>query len=109
MDPILIRAAILTAVAFVLYCLLRAVRPGAVFAVRVVNGEPHAVSGTATAAFLQRVREVAAEHRVASGRVSGVPRGGGRISLTFSGFPPPAQQQLRNWWAVSGWTLPKRR
>lgn len=109
MDPILARAAILTAVAFALYCLFRAARPGAVFAVRVVNGEPHAVAGTATAAFLQRVCEVAAEHRVASGWVSGVPRGG-RISLTFSHhFPPAARQQLRNWWAASGWSLPKRR
>lgn len=89
---------------------LRAARPAPVFAVRVVGGEPHAVAGRVTAAFLQRVREVAAEHRVTTGRVSGVARAGGRIALTFSGhFPAPARQQLRNWWVASGWSAPKRR
>jgi hypothetical protein len=109
MDPVLGRTAVLIAVAFVAYCLMRAARPRPVFAVRVVGGEPRAVVGTATNGFLLRVREVAAEHRVASGWVAGVPRAGGRIALTFSGFPPAARQQLRNWWAASGWSLPKRR
>lgn len=109
MDPVLAKAAALIAVVGVALFILQAARARPVFAVRVVGGEPHAVVGTATAAFLRRVREVAAEHRVATGWVSGVPRAGGRIGLRFAGFPPAAQQQLRNWWAASGWSLPKKR
>src|SRR5262249_59660069 len=85
-------------------------RPPCFFAVRPARGEPTAEVGTVTPAFLRRVREVAEEHGVAAGRVWGEIRRGGRISLRFSGqFPESARQQLRNWWAVSGWTAGTRR
>ncbi|HEY1190862.1 MAG TPA: DUF3634 family protein [Gemmata sp.] len=95
---------------FVVWGVLRSSRPRPLFAVRLINGEPRATVGTVTAPFLARVREVAAEHRIATGSVWGVVRSGGRVSLKCSGhFPPGAQQQLRNWWAVSGWTAPVKR
>jgi hypothetical protein len=109
MDGPLANAVTLAVVGLIVWGLVRAGRPGPVFVIRLTRGEPHATGGTVTAAFLQRVREVAAEHRVTTGRVAGVPRRG-RIALTFSRhFPPAAQQQLRNWWVASGWSLPKRR
>jgi hypothetical protein len=92
------------------WALWRAGRPPRVFAVRVAGGEPAATAGAVTPAFLRRVREVAAEHRVAAGRVWGVVGRGGRTRLEFSaGFPEPARQQLRNWWAASGWAAGPRR
>lgn len=91
---------------FIAWGIVRAAYP-AVFTVRVSNGEPRVASGTVAAPFLTRLREVATEHRIATGRVRGVARSSGRISLKFSNhFPPAAQQQLRNWWAVSGWSAP---
>jgi hypothetical protein len=89
------------------YALWRAAQPRPVFVVRITNGEPRAVTGTVTAAFLQRVREVAADCGVTSGRVTGSPRGR-RIRLAFSQhIPEGARQQLRNWWMMSGWLAGK--
>jgi hypothetical protein len=86
----------------------RASRPR-LFAVRLDEGTPRAARGVVTPAFLQRVREVASDHGVTAGRVIGVMRGP-HIGLEFSRqFPGPARQQLRNWWAMSGWPAPKVR
>lgn len=107
MEAILPKAIALVVVGVVIWGILRAARPLPLFAVRVVNGEPQAVRGHVTGALLDRVREVAAEHRVRTGLVTGVIKGS-RISLKMSGhFPPPAQQQLRNWWAEFGWPAPR--
>lgn len=111
MEALLPKAIAFVVVGFVLWGVLRTARPQPLFAVRLVNGEPNTASGNVTPAFLARVREVAAEHRLTGGTVWGVVRAGGRISLKFSThFPPPAQQQLRNWWAEFGWPAarPKR-
>jgi hypothetical protein len=94
--------------ALIMWALWRTAQPPRVFVVHITSGEPRAVAGTVTRAFLQRVREVAAEHGVTMAWVWGVARRG-RISLRFSGhMPPPGCQQLRNWWAVSGWTVKHR-
>jgi hypothetical protein len=83
--------------------LWRAGRPRAVFRVRVAAGRPEATEGTVTPAFLTRVREVAAANGVSRGVVSGFAHGE-FIRLRFSAeIPEPARQQLRNWWASSGW------
>jgi hypothetical protein len=94
--------------ALIMWALWRVAQPPRVFVVHITSGEPRAVAGSVTGAFLQRLREVAAEHGVARAWVWGVARRG-RISLGFSGHMPPAgRQQLRNWWAVSGWTVKHR-
>ena len=81
-------------------------RPPCTFVVRVAAGGPRAVRGTVTAAFLAAVREVCARHGVTWAEVRGEPRGQ-RIALVFSrSLPPAARQQLRNWWAMSGWPAP---
>ncbi|VTR93640.1 : DUF3634 [Gemmata massiliana] len=99
--------AIAVAVAWGLW---RAAQPEPYFVVAVVRGEVRSTAGTVTSPFLQRVHEVATEHRIATGRVWGVVRQGGRISLNFSRhFPPPARQQLRNWWGASGWAASMNR
>jgi hypothetical protein len=103
-------------IAFAAWAFWVALRPRYAFVVRVGGGIPRAVKGTVTAAFLEQVRRVCAEHGVPSGTVRGRVRGR-RISLAFSGgIPPSARQQLRNWWALSGWPAglsrdrgPKRR
>ena len=78
-------------------------QPRCAFVLKVVEGVPTAVHGTVTPAFLQQVQQVCSQHGVQSGIVRGLVYGR-RISLTFSKqFPPEGQQQLRNWWAVSGW------
>lgn len=108
MDELLPKLIALAIVGLVVWGVLRAGRPKPLFAVHLVNGEPRTTAGTATGPFLARVREVAAEHRVTAGAVWGVVRNGGRVSLKFSGhFPPPARQQLRNWWAEFGWPAPR--
>jgi hypothetical protein len=100
--PILIMAGL------VLAGLWYATRPPVVFFVRVVGGEPTAVRGKVTGPFLAAVREVCQEHGVTAGAVRGVAVGQ-RVTLRFSsGFPEASQQQLRNWWAQSGWPAPKR-
>jgi hypothetical protein len=86
-----------------------ALQPRCAFVIRVIRGLPLTTSGTVTPAFLERIRELCAEHGIAQALVRGVIRGS-HISLGFSGdFPADAQQQLRNWWALSGWAAPKHR
>lgn len=95
---------------FVIWGLWRASRGSEVFSVRIVEGQPTRDQGTVTAAFLQEVNEIARQHQIVAGRVWGVAKLGGRISLQFSPqFPPDAQQQLRNWWVVSGWSTSRLR
>src|SRR5262245_30539922 len=73
------------------------------FVIQGARGTPKAVRGTGTAVFLEQVREVCPQHGVQYGTVRGLIRGR-RISLGFSkSIPPGGQQQLRNWWAHSGW------
>ena len=101
---------VLVIVGAVVWGLWRAGQPAPYFAVRITRGEARSATGTVTAPFLQRVQEVASEHRIATGTVWAVVRQGGRISLKFSRhFPPPACQQLRNWWSASGWKAGIRR
>jgi Protein of unknown function (DUF3634) len=84
-------------------------QPRCAFVVRIVAGVPHASDGAVTPAFLQQVKEVCVEHDIRQGIVRGIIRGS-RIALAFShDIPPAAQQQLRNWWGLSGWAAPQRR
>jgi hypothetical protein len=96
---LLIKLAVL---AFAVWAFWVVFRTRYAFVVRVGGFIPRAVKGTVTAAFLEQVRRVCVEHGVHCGTVRGVVRGR-RIALDFSNFPPGAQQQLRNWWALSGW------
>jgi hypothetical protein len=101
--PILIMAGL------ILGGLWYACRPASVFVVRVVGGEPTAVRGRVAGSFLAEVRDACREHGVTSGVVRGI-AAGPRIALRFSSaFPDSCQQQLRNWWAQSGWPAPKQR
>jgi hypothetical protein len=78
------------------------------FSVRIVDGQPQVRRGKLTPAFLAELREACARHGVKSGSVRGLARGG-RIALVFShNIPPACRQQLRNWWAMSGWAAPRR-
>ena len=102
----LITAAVLALVGAALWY---ALQPRCAFVIRVIGGHPQATSGTVTPALLERIRELCAEHHIAQAMVRGVIRGS-HISLGFSGdFPTDAQQQLRNWWALSGWQAPNQR
>jgi hypothetical protein len=81
-------------------------RPPALFVVRISRGAARPVSEKVTAGFLAAVEDVAAQSGVQSGEVCGVQKGR-RISLWFScGLPGDFQQRLRNWWGLSGWTVP---
>jgi Protein of unknown function (DUF3634) len=89
-------------VALVAGALWLALQPRYVFVVRIDNGRVRVARGKATAAFLQRVGEVCGQAGVTRGWVGGVRREK-RIALLFSrNFPPAAQQQLRNYWAMHG-------
>lgn len=82
-------------------------RPPAVFAVRVVGGEPKVVRGKVSGPFLDAVYDACKAHGITAGTVRGVAVGQ-RIVLRFSsGFPERCRQQLRNWWAHSGWPAPR--
>jgi hypothetical protein len=84
-------------------------RPPAVFVVRIKSRQPLATQGRVTASFLAILAELCQQHSLDSGEVRGVARGR-RISLWFSGGVPSGfRQQLRNWWARSGWQAPPRR
>jgi hypothetical protein len=96
----------LVVVALLAWGLWLAAQPRCAFVVRVAAGVPRAVKGVVTPAFLEQVRQVYSEHGVRSGTVRGLIRGR-RIALGFAGkIPPGGQQQLRNWWALSGWSAP---
>jgi pimeloyl-ACP methyl ester carboxylesterase len=93
----------------VMWGVWQASQPRRLFLVRVLDGRARVASGKVTAMFLERVREIVDEHGIKTATVAGVLRGA-RISLQFSRqFPPPACQQLRNWWEISGWGAVKRR
>ena len=73
------------------------------------DGVPQTIRGAATNAFLGQIRDLCAEHGIRHGTVRGLVRGK-RIALSFSrDIPPTAQQQLRNWWGLSGWAAPAAR
>lgn len=79
------------------------------FSVRIVDGKPQVRRGKLTAAFLVELQEACARHGVKRGSVRGLARGQ-RIALVFShNIPQACQQQLRNWWAMSGWAAAPRR
>ena len=100
---LLVRCVALLVGGLVVWSLWRAAQPRPLFVVRISAGEPRAVLGTVTPAFLRRVREVAADCGVTTGRATGSARGR-RIRLGFSRhIPENARQQLRNWWMMSGW------
>jgi hypothetical protein len=76
-----------------------------VFVVRLTEGRPRAAQGRVTSNFLAEVADVCRRHGIASGTIRGLVRNG-RIALSFSGnFPAECQQQLRNIWAVQGWSV----
>lgn len=78
----------------------------ALFTVEIQDGQPVRKHGAVTDAFLRRVREVAETHGIDDGTINGYPHGR-MIRLRFSReITPAARQQLRNWWAMSGWTAP---
>jgi hypothetical protein len=85
------------------------VQPRYAFVVRIVASNPCLAKGKVTGNFLQEIREVCTRFGVVHGVVRGIVRGR-HISLHFSrSIPPPCQQQMRNMWALSGWSaVPKR-
>jgi hypothetical protein len=95
--------------ALVVWALWTALRPRSAFIVRIKGGVPRVAEGTVTRAFLQEIAETCERHGVSHGVVRGVVKGQ-RITLAFPrGMPPPCQQQLRNIWALSGWSVGTRR
>ena len=109
MAELLSQGVVVLVAGLVIWGLWRIGRPRPVFVVRIADGEPRAVAGTVTPAFLQCVREVAASYGIASGRVTGTACGH-LIRLHFSRqIPEPGRQKMRNWWATSGWPLSRKR
>jgi Protein of unknown function (DUF3634) len=95
-------------VALIAWVLWRTLGPRTAFVVRVEEGAARVESGTVTPAFVQEISETCQRNRVTDGRVRGVIRDG-RIVLKFSaGIPLPCQQQLRNLWSISGWSVKSR-
>jgi hypothetical protein len=93
----------------VIWGLWKAAQPHRVFAIRIVDGNPQAIEGIITPAFLVRVREVAAENAISHGTINGYAYGR-FIRLQFSvEITNVARQQLRNWWATFGWNVRTRR
>ncbi len=75
-----------------------------VFFIAVTNGTSQVKQGKVAGPFLDQVRTVFQEHSVANAWIGGV-RQGRRIRLMFSPSVPAAcRQQLRNVWALVGWT-----
>ena len=108
-TPLLPRIALVAIASFIVWALWRQSFPKPLFEVVIDRGEPKVLRGVVTPAFLQMLREVRARHELQAGKIRGVPRGT-RISLRFSrDIPPGAQQQVKNWWALSGWTAGKLR
>jgi hypothetical protein len=94
--------------AIVAYALWFALRSRPAFVIKIKGGSPRVAHGTVTRGFAREVGDICAQHRVKSGLVKGVARGG-RISLEFSrAIPPGCRQQLRNLWAISGWPAQPR-
>jgi hypothetical protein len=94
--------------AVVAWALWSALRPRSAFVVRIKRGVPRVARGTVTRAFLQEIADTCGRHGVSDGVVRGVVKGP-RITLAFTrGMPPTCQQQLRNLWALSGWSVGTR-
>lgn len=90
-----------------MWAMWRASRPQPLFTVRVNEDQAAAIVGTVTPAFLERVREVAANHEQSHGEIRGYPNEQ-QIRLQFSSeFPESARQQMRNWWMIHGWPAPR--
>jgi Protein of unknown function (DUF3634) len=87
-----------------------AVRPRAVFVIRIRDGKPRAVSGTVTRGFLRDIAEICERTGLRRGTVRGVLEGE-RVVLGFSGdVPDRCRQMFRNLWNLSGWSVrPGRR
>jgi hypothetical protein len=100
----------LLVVALVMWMCWVMLQPRCAFVVKVKDGHARAARGVVTPAFLEQVGEMCSRHGVQHGTVRGIIRGQ-RISLGFAGhIPPGGKQQLRNWWALSGWpALPVER
>jgi Protein of unknown function (DUF3634) len=82
----------------------RACQPRLAFVIRLEEGRPRVVQGTVTKAFLGEIRQLCMHHGVTRGIVRGQVRGT-QIALELRGpFPPEYRQQLRNIWAMSGWS-----
>ena len=96
-----VRIAVVALAIAIVWALLK---PRTVFVVRVTDGKGTAVRGTVSAPFIAEVRETCDRHGVRSATVRGTARGQ-RIALEFSReIPAAGRQQLRNWWANSGWS-----
>jgi hypothetical protein len=79
-------------------------RPRTVFEVRVADGKATTVRGAVAAAFVAEIRDACDRLGVRSATVRGTARGR-RVALVFSrDIPAAGCQQLRNWWANSGWS-----
>src|SRR6476620_1366420 len=103
-DDVITNSIIVLAAGFLVWGLWKSSQPRSVFTVRIVDGNPRAVSGKVTPAFLACVQEVVAANGVSRGSIKGYAHGQ-FIRLGFSReIPAGAQQQLRNWWAASGWS-----
>ncbi len=99
----------LAVVAFFAWVVWTIAQPRCAFVVRIDGGMPEKVKGVVTTAFLSAVKDMAQSHGVQRGAVRGLVRGR-RIALGFSrSIPPAGQQQLRNWWALSGWPATGRK
>jgi Protein of unknown function (DUF3634) len=93
----------------VVWGLWSAIRPNAIFVVRIDDGVPRVVRGQVTRAFAQEVGEVCRRHEIRRGEVRGRAEGH-RIVLDFSrNIPNSCRQQLRNLWNLSGWSAESRR
>jgi hypothetical protein len=90
-------------VVLILRALWQAGRPHRHFTIRLADGEPKVVKGTATPALLRLVNEVASYNNLKKGWISGV-ASGSVIRLEFSkSIPEPARQQMRNGWGILRW------
>jgi hypothetical protein len=92
--------------ATIAWALWRASKGRPLFVVKIEAGRARTQKGTVTTAFLRRVEEVAAANEIRHAEIHGYPRGR-LIRLWFSREVGEAsRQQLRNWWAGSGWGAP---
>jgi hypothetical protein len=86
-----------------------ALKPRPIFVVRIEGGVPRVVRGKVTRSFVVQVRDACNRHGVDRGSVRGLATGR-TITLTFTkNIPPAFRQQLRNEWALSGWSLGQSR
>jgi hypothetical protein len=105
-NDVITKVFLLLVTCFALWVIWKAAQPQSVFTVRIAEGKAEAAFGKITPSFLIRVQEVAEANMISRGRITGCAHGK-LIRLKFSvEIPEPAQQQLRNWWATSGWNAP---